>query len=37
VPQQTVELTDPAKGTYPLFIVPLGPSADGMRYEAIFT
>ena len=37
VPQQTVEFEDPEKGTYPLFVVPLGPSDDGMRYEAIFT
>ena len=37
VHQQTVEVEDPDKGAYPLFIVPLGPSEDGMRYEAIFT
>ena len=37
VPQQTVEFQDPEKGTYELFVVPLGPSEDGMRYEAIFT
>lgn len=37
LPQQTIELEDPAKGTYQLFVVPLGPSADGMRYEAVFT
>jgi hypothetical protein len=23
-------------GTFPLFVVPLGPSDDGMRYEAVF-
>ncbi len=37
VPQQTVEFEDPENGTYPLFVVPLGPAEDGMRYEAIFT
>lgn len=37
VPQQTVEFHDPANGTYPMFVVPLGPGEDGMRYEAIFT
>jgi hypothetical protein len=37
VPQQTVDFQDPEKGSYPLFVVPLGPSEQGMRYEAIFT
>ena len=37
VPQQTVAFEDPEKGSYDLFVVPLGPSEDGMRYEAIFT
>ncbi len=37
VPQQTVEVTHEEMGSYPLFVVPLGPSDDGMRYEAIFT
>ena len=37
VPQQPVEVEDPDKGAYPLFVVPLGPSEDGMRYEAVFT
>ena len=37
VPQQTVAVADPDLGSFKLFIVPLGPIADGMRYEAIFT
>ncbi|HEX8084282.1 MAG TPA: hypothetical protein VF529_08325 [Solirubrobacteraceae bacterium] len=37
VPQQTVEVTHEELGTFPLFVVPLGPSSDGMRYEAVFT
>ena len=37
VPQQMVEFEDPGKGTYPLFVVPLGPSEHGMRYQAIFS
>ena len=37
VEQQTVAFEDPEKGSYELFVVPLGPSDDGMRYEAVFT
>lgn len=37
VPQQTVEMQHEEMGSYPLFVVPLGPSEDGMRYEAVFT
>jgi hypothetical protein len=37
VPQQTVEVEHADIGAFPLFVVPLGPSPDGMRYEAVFT
>jgi hypothetical protein len=37
VPQQTVALQHPEMGGFDLFVVPLGPGPDGMRYEAIFT
>ncbi len=37
VPQQTLQVTHESMGEFPLFVVPLGPSEDGMRYEAIFT
>ena len=37
VPQQTVRVEHPDLGGFELFVVPLGPSGDGMRYEAIFT
>ena len=37
VPQQTVEVRPVELGEFPLFVVPLGPSDDGMRYEAVFT
>jgi hypothetical protein len=37
VPQQTVEVRHEELGEFPLFVVPLGPSPDGMRYEAVFT
>ena len=37
VPQQTVEVEHEELGEFPLFVVPLGPSDDGMRYEAVFT
>jgi hypothetical protein len=37
VPQQTVEIQHEDMGSYPLFVVPLGPSENGMRYEAVFT
>jgi len=34
--QGTVELTHDAMGELALFLVPLGPDAAGMRYEAAF-
>jgi hypothetical protein len=37
VPQQTVAIQHPEMGSFDLFVVPLGPGPDGMRYEAIFT
>ena len=37
VAQQTVNVDHADLGEFDLFIVPLGPSADGMRYEAVFT
>ena len=37
VPQQTVEVEHADLGSFPLFVVPLGPSPEGMRYEAVFT
>ena len=37
VPQQTVEVRHEELGEFPLFVVPLGPSENGMRYEAVFT
>lgn len=37
VPQQTVAVEHPDLGGFELFVVPLGPGPDGMRYEAVFT
>jgi hypothetical protein len=37
VPQQIIAVEHPEIGAFDLFVVPLGPGADGMRYEAIFT
>ncbi len=37
VEQQTVEVRHEELGEFPLFVVPLGPGPDGMRYEAVFT
>lgn len=37
VPQQTVAIEHDGLGRFELFVVPLGPGPDGMRYEAIFT
>jgi hypothetical protein len=36
LPQRTYELSHPALGTFGLFLVPIGPDATGMRYEAVF-
>jgi hypothetical protein len=37
VSQQTVAIEHADMGAFDLFVVPLGPSPEGMRYEAIFT
>lgn len=37
LPQATYLLTHPQMGELTLFLVPLGPHDDGMRYEALFT
>jgi hypothetical protein len=37
VPQQTVAIEHTEMGAFDLFVVPLGPGPEGMRYEAIFT
>lgn len=37
LPQQICQLEHQDLGTLDLFLVPLGPHPDGMRYEAIFT
>jgi hypothetical protein len=34
-PQQIFELRHPALGSFSLFLVPLGPDDQGMRYEAV--
>ncbi len=36
LPQRTYQLSHPALGTFALFLVPIGPDAEGMRYEAVF-
>ena len=35
-PQQTFTVEHEQMGTFDLFLVPLGPSAEGHRYEAVF-
>lgn len=37
VPQQTWSLRHPALGELALFLVPLGPDEEGMRYEAVIS
>ena len=37
LPQSIYALEHPKLGRLDLFIVPIGPDAGGMRYEAIFT
>ncbi|MBK7871863.1 MAG: hypothetical protein IPJ74_14870 [Saprospiraceae bacterium] len=36
-PQGTFTILHPAIGELPIFIVPIGPDADGMRYEVVFS
>lgn len=35
-PQRIYRVTHPSLGTLHLFLVPLGPGRQGMRYEAVF-
>lgn len=37
LPQRIYDLVHPEMGTLSVFLVPLGPDGDGMRYEVIFT
>ncbi len=37
LPQQIYRLAHDGIGEFDLFLVPIGPDAEGMRYEAIFT
>lgn len=37
LPQQVYRLEHEALGAMELFVVPVGPDAEGMRYEVIFT
>lgn len=36
-PQRTYQVSHPELGTFDLFLVPLGPEGEAMRYEAVFT
>lgn len=36
-PQGIYTVIHPEKGEIPLFLVPLGPDSQGMRYEAVFS
>lgn len=36
LPQQIYQLEHDALGSLGIFLVPLGPHADGVRYEAVF-
>lgn len=36
LPQRIYTLTHPHLGTFDLFLVPIGPDQQGMRYEAVF-
>jgi hypothetical protein len=37
LPQRTYRIEHEAIGAFDLFLVPIGPDGEGMRYEAIFT
>lgn len=37
LPQQIYRMEHPAIGAFELFLVPVGPGAGGMQYEAVFT
>lgn len=36
-PQGTYTVVHPEKGALSIFLVPLGPDGNGMRYEAVFS
>ena len=36
-PQQTFEMRHDELGEFPLFLVPLGPDQQGMRYQAVIS
>ncbi len=37
LPQRTYRVEHDGIGAFDLFLVPIGPDAEGMRYEAVFT
>lgn len=37
LPQQIHTVSHPLLGTLDLFLVPIGPDTEGMRYQAVFT
>ena len=37
LPQRIYTMDNPHLGSFDLFLVPLGPDEEGMRYEAVFT
>ena len=37
IPQNTYEIEHDKMGTISIFIVPIGPDGEGMRYEAVFS
>jgi hypothetical protein len=37
LPQRIYRLCQPVMGEIDLFLVPIGPDGEGMRYEAVFT
>lgn len=37
LPQRTYRIENDGIGAFDLFLVPVGPDAEGMRYEAVFT
>jgi Domain of unknown function (DUF6916) len=37
LPQRIYDLEHPTLGTLSIFLVPLGPDEEAMRYEAVFT
>ena len=36
LPQNTYRMTHPQMGEFEIFLVPLGPEAEGFRYEAVY-